>query len=300
MACALEKSLATISLCNSFKRSLRIFKAPMVDGQRQKGVRLAPNTLIHGYNLDQRLENTMEYRHVTVHDSPNPQKTLFNNIMSTTKNTDDMVLTIGGDHFVSYFSIAAQLTKIGSNNLGVIWLDAHTDINSEKTSVSKNKHGMVVSGLLGIENSWTNRLLIPEYQLKPSNIVYIGVRDIDPPEYTILKQLGIKYYSSEDVKRHGIVNIMNKVLYDDLVHVSSIHLSYDVDVMDPSIFPCTGTPVSNGLSYRETLHVMNSMREDFRFCSMDLVEFNPELSYSPHYVDKCAEICNDMVMTAFT
>lgn len=189
--------------------------------------------------------------------------------------------------------------RAGSDNLGVVWLDAHTDINTEETSETNNKHGMVVSGLLGVQSFWGERVS-EEYALSPKNIVYVGARDIDAPEMEIIKGLGIKVYTTSDVKQLGIENVMETVLYEDLGHVPRLHLSFDVDVMDPKMFPCTGTPVPHGLTYSETRSVMKSMRHDSRFWSMDVVEFNPEFSLNEFCMNDCAGTCTEMILGSFT
>jgi arginase len=271
----------------------------MSKGQPYKGVESAGSVLLDRFNLANKLYDSREFDRVTVHDCLEPEKTLVDSIIENTSDDSDMVLTIGGDHLTSFYSIAAQMIRAGPGNMGVIWLDAHTDINDQETSETKNKHGMVVSGLMGFQEFWGEKVS-PEYSLTPNDIVYVGTRSIDPPEQEIIDNLGIRNYTADDVKRMGIQNVMFKILYEDLVDKPLLHLSYDVDVMDPIIFPCTGTKVGGGLTYKQVLDVMISMRQDTRFWSMDLVEFNPDFGISDHYVHMCGGICSDMVMTAFT
>ena len=297
MACALERTVA-LGLCNAFRSNLRIFNAPMYKGQHFRGVDKAGDILLNDYKLDERLCATGEFNEVTVHDSPEPENTLIGDILKNTDDTSDMVLSLGGDHLMSFYSIAAQLIRAGPGNLGIIWCDAHVDINTRKTSVTGNKHGMVVAGLLGLETFWGDRIS-DKYKLRPENIVYVGTRSIDPPEQKMLDTYRIKYYTSDQIKKWGVGQIMKKVLYSDLAHVPLIHLSHDVDVIDPSEFPCTGTVVPNGLSVEESVMINRWIRRDSRLWSMDLVEYNPGFGINQHVVNKCSSICMGAVMNTF-
>ena len=297
MACALERTVA-LGLCNSFKNNLRIFNAPITKGQHYKGVDKAGSILLNDYNLVNRLTATGEFGTISVHDSPDPEKTLINDILKHTDCQSDMVLSLGGDHLMSFYSIAAQLIRAGPGNLGVVWCDAHTDINTQKTSITGNKHGMVVAALMGLESFWGERIS-DKYKLLPENIVYVGTRDVDPPEQEMLQKYNIKCYTSEQIKKWGVYQIMNKVLYQDLAHVPLLHLSHDVDVMDPSEFPCTGTVVKDGLSVAESVTINRWMRNDTRLWSMDLVEYNPGFGIDQNTVNKCSSICMGAIMNTF-
>jgi arginase len=298
MACALRRNVV-LGLSNTFRNNIRIFNAPMYKGQPHRGVEKTGNILLNDYNLIDKLSATNEFNEVTVHNSYEPEKTLCGNILENTYGMNDMVLSIGGDHLMSFYSIAAHLSRAGPNNLGVIWCDAHVDINTKKTSHTGNKHGMVVSGLMGLETFW-GEYIPDKFKLRPENIVYVGTRSIDPPEQNILDTYGIKYYTSEQIKMGGVDEIMHRVLYEDLAHVPLIHLSYDVDVMDPKVFPCTGTTVPGGLSVAESIAINEWLRRDSRFWSMDLVEYNPELGVDKYSVDRCSNICMDTIMKTFT
>ena len=298
MACVLERSVA-LGLSNAFKSNLRIFNAPMYKGQAHRGVDKAASILLKDYKLVDRLYNTGGFNEVTIHNSPEPEKTLVHDILKNADDKSDMVLSLGGDHLMSFYSITAQLIRAGPGNLGVVWCDAHVDINTKKTSVTGNMHGMVVAGLMGLESFWGERVS-DKYKLRPENIVYVGTRDIDPPEQKFLDTYGIKYYTSDQIKNWGVNRIMHQALYKDLAHVPFLHLSHDVDVMDPSVFPCTGTAVSNGLSMEESVLVNTRMGNDSRLWSMDLVEYNPVFGTDQNSIDRCSKICMNSIMRTFT
>jgi len=165
----------------------------------------------------------------------------------------------------------------------VFWIDAHADINTPQTSSSGNIHGMVLSYLFNLQNArdipgfeWMKR--IPT--LKESRLVYIGLRDIDDPEKEIIRERGIKIFTMQDIDRYGIGRVMEHVI-DQLCPRSSvprpIHLSFDIDSVDPTFAPSTGTRVAGGLSYREAYFISEAVAETGMLNSMDMVEVNPAL-----------------------
>lgn len=189
---------------------------------------------------------------------------------------ENFLLMLGGDHSIPIGTIAA--IKRARPNTGVVWVDAHADINTPSTSGSGNLHGMPLAFLLGLVDN-VNALDSFEYFqpcLVPSDIVYIGLRDVDSGEKKIIKDLGIKAFTMQDIDRHGIGKIMDMCV--DYLGDKDIHLSFDVDAMDPFYAPSTGTAVRGGLNFREGNYVCESLFATGRLRSMDLVEVNPMLS----------------------
>ncbi|KIY43908.1 arginase [Fistulina hepatica ATCC 64428] len=160
----------------------------------------------------------------------------------------------------------------------VVWVDAHADINTIETTTSGNMHGMPVSFLLGIGSK------LPEYAwvkplLKPERLVYIGLRDVDAGEKRILRDCGIKAFSMHEVDKYGI----GKVVEMALDHVNPkrelpIHLSFDVDALDPTVAPSTGTPVRGGLTFREGHYICEAIYETGLLAALDIMEVNPSLA----------------------
>ncbi|KAI8806186.1 Ureohydrolase [Cladochytrium replicatum] len=184
-----------------------------------------------------------------------------------------LALTLGGDHSIAMGTISGSAAVYP--DLGVIWVDAHTDINTPETTESGNLHGCPVAFLMGLAGKvesfeWLTKCL------DPSRIVYIGLRDVDAPEKRILREQKIKAFSMHDVDRHGIGKIMEMAL-DYLGRDKPIHLSYDVDAMDPSVAPATGTPVRGGLTFREGHYICEILHESGCLVAVDVVEVNPEL-----------------------
>lgn len=162
-------------------------------------------------------------------------------------------------------------TKKKFPDAAVIWVDAHADINTPLTTDSGNLHGCPISFLLGLKgcdippfNIWLEPCLAPQ------DLVYIGLRDIDNGEKRILKDLGIKVFSMHDVDKHGIGRVMEMAL-GYVGATRPIHLSFDVDALDPTVAPSTGTPVRGGLSFREGHYICEAIAETGNLVSLDIV-----------------------------
>ncbi|KAJ3560519.1 hypothetical protein NP233_g10785 [Leucocoprinus birnbaumii] len=163
-------------------------------------------------------------------------------------------------------------------NACVVWVDAHADINTIETTVSGNIHGMPVSFLLGL-GSKENEFNWIKPALKPERLVYIGLRDVEAGEKKILRENNIKAFSMHEVDKYGIGRVVEMAL--DHVNPNRdlpIHLSFDVDALDPSVAPSTGTPVRGGLNFREGHYICEAVHGTGLLVALDLVEVNPSLS----------------------
>ncbi|GAP90866.1 putative arginase [Rosellinia necatrix] len=194
-----------------------------------------------------------------------------------------LVLTLGGDHSIAIGTIAGTAKAIRERlgrEIAVIWVDAHADINTPESSDSGNIHGMPVAFVTGLAKE--ERLeyfgwLGPEHMLNPSKLVYIGLRDVDAGEKKILREHGIKAFSMFDIDRYGIGRVVEMAL----AHIGNdtpIHLSFDVDALDPMWAPSTGTPVRGGLTLREGDFICESVHMTGNLVAVDLVEVNPSLA----------------------
>jgi arginase len=194
--------------------------------------------------------------------------------------SDRRIVIMGGDHSISSASISAINDKLITRNkkLSIVWIDAHADINTYDTSLTGNTHGMSVAFLLGLCRS---KDVIFNNIISPNKITYIGLRDVDKAEVNFLKNLNINCYTNYDVKYYGIKTIMAEVkkkVGDDYVH-----LSLDIDGLDPVFCPATGTPVNDGLTVNECSTIINSF-DKLKFRSMDVTEFNPLICLKPDIV----------------
>ncbi|MBA7490583.1 Arginase [subsurface metagenome] len=198
-----------------------------------------------------------------------------------------LALTLGGDHSIAIGTVSGVARAIRerfpnkpeSNEIAVIWVDAHADINTPETSDSGNIHGMPVSFLTNLATSDEPGIfdwLRDHHKISISKLVYIGLRDVDAGEKKILRDNHIKAFSMHDIDRHGIGRIMDSAL-EYIGSETPIHLSFDVDALDPMWAPSTGTPVRGGLTLREGDFICEAVAETGQCVGVDLVEVNPRL-----------------------
>jgi arginase len=195
-----------------------------------------------------------------------------------------LTLTLGGDHSIAVGSISGVAKAIRERHSGaelaVIWVDAHADINTPEGSGSGNIHGMPVAFLAGLasppkENPSVFGWLNDTHKINPKKLVYIGLRDVDAPEKRTLREHGIKAFSMHDVDRYGIGKVMDMAM--EYIGDSPVHLSFDVDALDPMWAPSTGTPVRGGLTLREGDFICECVHESGQLVAMDLVSTLPPL-----------------------
>lgn len=193
-----------------------------------------------------------------------------------------LVLTLGGDHSIAIGTISGTAKAIKERlgrDMAVIWVDAHADINTPETSDSGNIHGMPVAFLTGLASDKPDApfgWLKDEHRISPKKLVYIGLRDVDRGEKKILREHGIKAFSMHDIDRHGIGKVMDMAL-GWIGSDTPIHLSFDIDALDPRFAPSTGTAVRGGLTLREGDFIAECVHETGSLVALDLVEVNPSL-----------------------
>lgn len=193
------------------------------------------------------------------------------------------VLTLGGDHSIAIGTIAGSSKAIRERlgrEMAVIWVDAHADINTPETSDSGNIHGMPLAFLTGLasekEKDAPFGWLRDDQRISVSKLVYIGLRDVDRGEKLILRECGIKAFSMHDIDRHGIGKVMDMAL-GWIGRDTPIHLSFDIDALDPMWAPSTGTAVRGGLTLREGDFIAECVHQTGSLVALDLVEVNPRL-----------------------
>lgn len=273
--------------------NIDILGVPIYYGSDKKGVDLAPNKI----REDNLKAVITKYNH-KVRDMGNvsvpviPEKDKFNDnskmkflkpIMEVNKDVADEVyhslasgdfpFILGGDHSIGLGSIsgASKFDK----DLAVIWIDAHTDINTDKTTLSGNVHGMPLAAAMGIGSNELTDIYYKGQKVKPENVFIIGARDIDDGESKLISEKHLNVYSTETLKKIGVKNIMDEIHKKLLSrNVHSVHLSLDIDCLDKSIVPGTGTPVPNGMSIPDTKFIISYLVKTGLVKSMDLVEFN--------------------------
>lgn len=188
-------------------------------------------------------------------------------------------LSLGGDHSMAIGTIFGHYQV--QSDVAVLWVDAHADINTPLTSDTGNMHGMPLSFLVKELDQYLPR--IPGFEfVKPclaaKDIAYVGLRDVDPGERYIIEKLGITAFSMQEVDKYGINEVMSRALKAiDPEGKRPIHVSFDVDALDPILTPSTGTPVTAGLSLREALYIAEEVANTGRLSAIDIAEVNPAI-----------------------
>jgi arginase len=184
---------------------------------------------------------------------------------------DEVPLILGGDHSIAMGTLAGLASVHGPG--GVLWIDAHGDLNRPSTSPTGNVHGMPLAAALGQCGFTLDGFDGPPWVLA-ERVALVGVRSLDPGEKDLVRQLGLKVFTMADIDRQGVANVMTEAL--EVVDGSTfVHLSLDLDVCDPEIAPGVGTPVKGGLSYREAHLALETVAEAGIVGSIEIVEVNP-------------------------
>jgi arginase len=189
-------------------------------------------------------------------------------------------LVLGGDHSLGAGSVAAAAhwaQKTRDLPTGLLWIDAHGDMNTPATSLSGNVHGMPLAALLGNEPAELARIGGFSPKVRPANTVIIGVRNLDEREKVSVRDSKVHVFTMKDIDRHGIAAAAEQAVKLAGQDTAGIHVSFDMDVCDPSIAPGVGTPVKGGLDYREAHMIMEIVADSGLLTSLDLVEVNPTL-----------------------
>jgi arginase len=282
---------------NARKENVVIIGFPMDLGADRRGVDMGPSALrIAG------LQNKLENLGYQVNDTgdikieimekqkiKNPKLKYLDEIIKTSKklaekvekvlDKGDFPLCIGGDHSIALGMISgiATFCKKKKQKLGVIWIDAHSDMNTDETSPSGNIHGMPLAALMGLGYADLVNFQGFSPKLQSENCAIIGVRSVDEGEKTNIKKLKVPIYTMNDIDKLGIHRIITKVLKQFREKVDHIHISFDLDSVDPSVAPGVGTPVAGGLSYREAHLLMEIIAECGCMSSLEVAEVNPIL-----------------------
>ncbi len=188
-------------------------------------------------------------------------------------------LVLGGDHSLASGSVAAtaDFVRREEKPLGLIWVDAHGDMNTPSSTGSGNVHGMPLASLLGPEPAELSRIGGFSPKVRPEHTVLIGIRNLDEREKQIVRDSRVRVFTMKDIDRAGIAAVTEQALAIAGAGTAGVHVSFDLDVCDPSIAPGVGTPVKGGLDYREAHMVMEIVADSGLLRALDLVEVNPIL-----------------------
>ncbi|WP_062353308.1 arginase [Bacillus kwashiorkori] len=275
------------------KKKISIVGAPMDLGQLRRGVDMGPSAIryagvverLEGLGYDIHDMGDIEIgRPKSTLDSQSKLRNLHAVVEANVKLKEKVTeiiekgsfpLILGGDHSIAIGSLAAisQFHK----TLGVIWYDAHADLNTAETSPSGNIHGMPLAASIGLGDSSLVNIGGFSPKILPENVVIIGARSIDEGEKILIKEKGIKVFTMHEIDRMGMSNVMEEAINYLKEKVDGVHLSLDLDALDPLYAPGVGTPVVGGLTYRESHLAMEMLAESKLIVSAEFVEVNPIL-----------------------
>ncbi len=269
---------------------IRVIGAPMDLGADRRGVDIGTSAIRYANLSDhlQRIGHTVrDYGNIAI---PQPESCPIGSprlkyldpivhaaeelahLITATLQENEFPLILGGDHSIALGSISG-VARVHPN-IGVIWVDAHGDFNTDTTTPSGNIHGMVLAALAGVGDTRLTHVDSWGPKLRKDTIVVIGARDLDIGEQALLRDNQIHVFTMSDIDQLGISEVMRRSIAVASRHDNPIHLSLDMDALDPREAPGVGTPVRGGLSYREAHLAMEMVSASQRLVSMDVVEVN--------------------------
>ncbi|MDB4865846.1 MAG: rocF [Cohnella sp.] len=291
--------------------NISLIGVPLQFGADRAGVEMGPSA-IRSSNIQSKLES-LGYRvqdigdvHVNrVQETCGPEEKLkylaeiarvngeLAQLVSQEMGKGQLPLVIGGDHSIAIGTIKGVMQHM--RKLGVIWFDAHADVNTEETTFSGNIHGMSLAVLLGYGHSSLVSIGGVQTKVNPRNVVIIGARSVDPGERIFLKEQGIRVFTMHDIDKFGMKAVMEEALARVTDGTDGVHLSLDLDGVDPNEAPGVGTPVLGGMSYRESHFAMELLHESGTLVSAEVVEVNPILDQN----NKTARTAVELVGSLF-
>ncbi|WP_047155372.1 arginase [Aneurinibacillus tyrosinisolvens] len=273
--------------------NISILGVPMDLGADRRGVDMGPSAIRYA-GVTERLEKIgyqvhdqgdLVVRRPEKYSTPGTNLKYLDEIVQVSTELADAVasemkkghfpLILGGDHSIAIGTIAGVLQY--KPNTGIIWYDAHGDLNTAETSPSGNIHGMPLAVSLGYGHERLTSIGGADLKVKPENVVIIGARSLDPGERDFIRKLGIKVFTMHEIDRLGMTQVMEEVLKIVTDGTDGVHLSLDLDGLDPHDCPGVGTPVIGGISYRESHLAMEILAEANVVTSAEFVEVNPIL-----------------------
>jgi len=275
-------------------KRVAILGAPLDLGSSRRGVDMGPSAIRYsglqerlerlGFTVDDRGDVGVEIPEVAaLHD---PRARFLGAILASCSQlasdvadiarAEQLPVVLGGDHSIAMGTIAGLHSVHGPG--GVLWVDAHGDLNSPTNSPSGNVHGMPLAAALGACGFALDGFAEPPW-LDPAHVAIVGVRALDPGEKDLVQELGLHVYTMSDVDRRGLPLVLSEAV-EVATGAGFTHLSLDVDACDPEIAPGVGTPIRGGFSYREAHLAMEMIAEAEILSSIEVVEVNPVLDHA--------------------
>lgn len=294
-------------------RTVRIIGAPTDYGANRRGVDMGPSAIRYAGLADQLRSAGVEPVDAGDIHAPHAEEchpetpfstagsanffeetkavcTALSETVESTLNAGETPVVLGGDHSVAIGSVGGSAA---AGPLGAIWFDAHADLNTPSTSPSGNIHGMPLAALLGI-NEFAEQNWATAQNLREENVVLVGLRSTDEAERQCLDDHALTVFTMSEIDRRGISAVVDEALEVATAGVDSIHVSVDLDWLDPTEAPGVGTPVRGGVTYREAHSAMEQIASNATVRSLDLVEVNPTLDQ----YNETAELATELAASA--
>ena len=266
---------------------------------------LVPSLLAQGHEVSGVIP--IEVRNFEGANVGDPKARFLNAILQTCQQLADKVeagtragrtpLVLGGDHAqaIGTLSGLARVYRARQERIGVIWVDAHTDMNTPDTSPTGNIHGMPLAALLGHGRPELTGLAGYPRAIEPEDVAIIGARDVDAGEIGLVKELGVRVYTMSELDRRGVAACVDEAIERVTAHTAGVHLSFDLDGVDPQHAPGVGTPVPGGLTVRESHLICETVHRTGKLIGMEMVELNPTLDER----NKTGELAVWLILSAF-
>ena len=212
-------------------------------------------------------------------------------------DTGEFPIVLGGDHSIAVGTISGMshhFRKQGGKKMGVIWIDAHADMNTPEISPSGNIHGMPLACMIGMGPHELTHLFDYAPKVDPKNVVLIGLRSVDPEERKLVRQSGVRAYTMREIDERGLRGVMDEAIRAATDGTAGFHLSLDMDSVDPQEAPGVGTPVKGGITYREAYLAMEMLCDSNAITSVEAVEVNPVIDEH----NRTAALAVELIMSA--
>jgi arginase len=296
-------------------KQIRVIGVPLDLGQSRRGVDMGPSA-VRVAGLEARLEavghNVEDGGNVAVA-IPEQKKEgaayakYLKEITATCTKSAELVmktleagkvpLVLGGDHSVAAGTVAgvAEFYRKQNQKIGLIWIDAHSDMNTPETSPSGNVHGMPLAAIMGLGPNELGNIFNFSPKIHSENCVLVGIRDVDAHEKENIRKAGVEVFTMRDIDERGMRSVMEEALRMAGRGTAGYHVSLDMDWIDPEDAPGVGTPVWGGATYREAHLAMEIISDHGRMLSMEIVEVNPVIDEH----NQTADLAVELALSAF-
>lgn len=296
------------------KNKVKIIGSPMDLGAGRRGVDMGPSVVriaglsqkirALGYevedigNIPVRIAETLDVENCRVkylQEIAEANEVLANKVVDILES-DSLPVVLGGDHSIAIGSVSgvAKYYKERANRIGIVWIDAHLDSNTPETTISGNIHGMPLAVVLGYGAPELINIAGFCPKVRPEDCVVIGVRDLDPGEIELARQIGLKVFTMRDIDELGMSRVMDEAIDIASRYTVGFHATFDIDFVDPTYAPGVGTPVPGGGTYRESHLAMEKIYDSGKAVSIELTEINAVLDTE----NRTGKLGADLILSA--